>query len=329
VTFKNQFCLLYKMASRPIHVIEFWHYLAGKKPEEIAVHIEPRKIITLSDDYPNLEHILLDVPEGIPGDVDATWQSALEANPQMTNNLKPVIRTISDDGTRYSAAMSSYKNSLWMKKRLSQYSEQIQQQIADILAFFNIGLVTMTSDGFVLLEQRPENVTAGGMLLNYPCGYLTATDTTLADPVNAQCIGELGFPAYVNGMLDPRIQCINSLGMQRESDEWTPNLVFLMKLNIPFAEVRPTKETKKIIGWPYDDIIERTAKAYSPTIKGAVSGKLVPNAIAMLALAVRHISGERAYQTLCCRLSQAAHVKGYNLIEREYAPSTNPFKQSS
>lgn len=143
------------------------------------------------------------------------------------------------------------------------------------------------------------------------------------------------FPGMPHGdieILHPYIDDINavcSIGMQRESDEWSTNYVFLIKLSMSLSDVRPTRETKKIIGWPIYEIAERAAASYSPTIKGDVSGKLVPNTVGMLALYILAEYGQDAYTKFMKKMNQEMQTQGYAIQIIEYNPSNCPFRKSS
>lgn len=315
------------------HILEFWSYLSGLAPRHIAVQ-QKNILYCLEEDssFPEIERGTCFSPteiiDAIQKDVEKTWQEGLQANPRMSNNLKPNILRISDDGRTIEAAFATYKTSFWIKKRLSSYSPVVQESIADQFPFFNIGMVTVTADDQILLEQRPLNVTAGGMLLNYPCGYLSRGEQTLEDTVNAQAQGELGFAVLGANAREGVVTNISSLGMQRESDEWTPNYTFLMRLNIPASQVTPTKKTKHIVPAPADpeQLIAYLAERYSATIKGDVAGKLVPNATGMLALYVRSIGGEQTYGNLIDRLTETAQTQKYALRTVDYTKQTNRFR---
>jgi len=310
------------------HVFEFWPHLSGKQPREVAVSIED-VVHSLNAEFPEMPHKEIAILEPYLEDIEAVWQQGIAANPRKTSQLKPIVKGISPDGSHIYTALSTYKLSYWMKLKLSTLPFEVQRQLANQFCILNIGAVTVTREGYILLEQRPENVTAGGMLLSYPCGYLTRSDKTLEDPVNAQSVGELGFPLVRNGVLDTQVQNITAIGMQRESDEWSTNYVFIVQLDIPFSGVRPTKETKTIIGWPKDEIVERAVAAYSPSIKGSTKGRLVPNTVGMLGLYILAQQGRTQFDAFMGKIREEGRTRGYAVQITEYTATTCPFKQSS
>lgn len=321
-----------------VHRMEFWHYLASGSAQAVLphdIHIQQSDSLVCLEqtlDFPEVQkEEPLVVARSIPEEVERTWAEGLANNPKLKNNLKPNIRRISPDGKSIDAVFATYKTSFWLKNCLSNYPFEVQEQIARQFPFFNIGIVTVTSDAMILLERRPDGVTAPRMLLTYPCGYLSRGEKTLADTVNAQAKAELGFVVFgEDGQRLPHVRYIHSIGMQRESDEWTPNYTFVMYLDIPASVVKPTKETKEIVHFPAADserLIEEIAKAYSPTIKGPdARGKLVPNAVGMLALYLKTVFVESEYQNLLDTLSHVARKNGHELEVVEYTPQTNPFR---
>ena len=322
-----------KVSIMRIHRMEFWPYMNGNEPRD--VHIEAlRRLVHLERDLSGIDTTGFEVseysiPDRIREDVEDVWEAGRAENPRLTNNPKPVIKIISPDGRLCTTWAATYKTSYWLKTRLSEQPPEDQELYAHLFPFFNIGTVTLTSDGYIALEQRPEGVTAPGMLLTYPCGYVETHHTTLAETMNDEAEGELGFP-LLDAAGEPLLhtQALYTLGFQRESDEWNPNYVFVLGLTHPSTHLRPTRETRKISYLPDDPakLAEAIPDLYSPSIKGEVRGKLVPNATAMLALYIREREGERAFGNLMDRLSHEAKKEGYQLEVRNYTPATNPFQ---
>ncbi|MFA6888210.1 MAG: hypothetical protein WC254_01820 [Candidatus Woesearchaeota archaeon] len=320
--------LLRQLSHQP-HIFEFWPDLSGREPREVTVSID-NMVYAGEEEFPDMPHGEIEVLRPYLNEINALWQQGLAVNPRMSSQLKPVLKRISSEGDQLETALSTYKISYWMKNKLSTLPLDLQRQLANEFCILNIGAVTVTSDGYVLLEQRPENVTAGGMLLSYPCGYLTRTDKTLEDPVITQSVGELGFAVVRDGVLDSRVKSIRSIGMQRESDEWSTNYVFLIKLGIPLSDVTPTKENKHIVGWPIDELVDRSVVTYSPTIKGEhVYGKLVPNTVGMLGLYILAEQGRAAFNTFIKQIGEEAKRNGYNLHPVQYNAFNCPFTQFS
>ena len=316
------------------HTLEFWNYFRGNAPWEVAVELSKEwsslEAMTEERAFDDLEYVEdLGIPSDIRPDVERVWSEGVAKNPRLSNNPKPNLRTLSADGKQCRASFATYKTSFWIKNRLSEQPMEVQRAIANLFPFFNIGVVTRTSDDYLLLEQRPDGVTAPQMLLTYPCGYLTRGERTLGDTLNAQGKAELGFyPIVREGLLDrTKVRRVCALGMQRESDEWTPNYTFLMELNIPYADIRPTKETKKVIALHAGpELLDEVVRLYAPSIKGDVRGKLVPNATGMLALYIKEIFGNGVYQNFLDRITEAGKRQGHKVEVCEYTPRTNPFK---
>ena len=253
---------------RRLHLMEFWPYLSGLGPEEVRIVLK-NELTALSPTalFQGLTTVVPAVatPE-IQADVVRVWDEGRAKNPKMSDNPKPNMQVISDDGRTIFGNFSNYQSSFWIKNRLTEHPLETQLAVARQFPFFNVGLVTVTSDDRLLVEQRPEGVTASGMLLTYPCGYASRGDVTLADVANSQFRGELSFHSlnadtpleHSDGrpirtaIRHPYVKSVSSIGMQRESDEWTPNYAFLMELSVPFSDVRPTKETKHILSLPAD-----------------------------------------------------------------------------
>ncbi len=318
-----------------VHLMEFWPYLCGLSPAQVQVtrlqnimgpgshRASPGNKLAGLATAP-AAGITLEMRE----DVEKTWEEARSKNPNLINNPKPMIISISRDGCAISTALSDYKTSFWIKTKLSSYSFGKQEAMAKQFPFLNIGLVTVTSDNKILMERRPEGFTAHKMLLNYPAGHANPEHKTLAYIVNSQCEGELGFSAFDGqGSYSKQMKRIYSIGMQRESCEWTPTYSFIAELTVPFASITPTKETRHISFLPADTsaLSDKIIELYSPACKGDVAGKLVPNAACMLASYVREVAGREKYGYLMARLAKAAKTVNYELKAIEYTPTTSPF----
>jgi hypothetical protein len=118
--------------------------------------------------------------------------------------------------------------------------------------------------------------------------------------------------------------------MQRESDEWSSNYTFLLRLNVPSDQIGSNKEVVRIKTFSADPdkLVDEVGKLYHHTTKGEdCRGKLVPNATGMLALYVRYIGSDITYGNLLDRLSEAAQRKESKLEIRDYSksPKINPF----
>ncbi len=314
------------------HTLEFWPYLSGLAPRDITT--SQKKIlycIERKPSFPNIQRGDCYLPwskmHDIQEDVERTWKQGIAANPSMTNVLKPSIQGISADGKTIQTAFGTSQTSFWIKRRLSSYSPLVQESIGDQFPFLNIGIVTVTADDQILLEQRPLNTTAGGMLLNYPCSYLNLAERTLEESIRAQAGAEIGVHILVSNAPEGVIRDITSLGIQRESNGWTPHYTFLMKLTVSAAEIRAAKKTKQITHAPADpeQLIAYIAERYSPTITGDAAQRLVPNATGMLASYLRSVGGERAYENLVDRLTETAKTLGYALRTVDYTAEKNRF----
>jgi len=311
--------------------MEFWPYISGIMPQDMRIELKSEFASLYRS--PSFAGPTAMIPEGITSEIqqDAArvWEEGRAKNPQLSNSLKPIISSISDGGRVIRASLSDYQSSFWIKNKLNSYAFETQANIAGQFPFLNVGLITLTSDGKLLIEQRPEGFTASEMLLNYPCGYASNGDRTLADVVDSQCEGELGFDtSATDEAYGTIVKSISAIGMQRESAEWTPNYVFVMRLNIPYAKIKPTRETKHLLAFPADPrrLADSVVELYSPATKGNVKGKLIPNATGMLALYIRKTAGESEFLKLVDGLIGAASRQGHELKLKQYTPKTNPFQ---
>ncbi|MFA4887568.1 MAG: hypothetical protein WC595_05110 [Candidatus Nanoarchaeia archaeon] len=313
------------------HLIEFWPYLT-ENPERIRLEIDPTFVKVGSEEVPaGLEEVVVEgLTPAMRSDADQLWSEGLLKNSKMTNGSKVVIKNIPEDGGSVRLHNSNYKSSFWLKKRASEYPFEAQRELARYFAILNIGMVSVTSDDLILMQQRPDNVTAPLMLLTYPAGFAEKEHKTVADTVNEESDEEMGFPILdAQGKLYSKIKSLTPLGLQRESDEWTPSYVYTVKLNVPRSEIGKTEEVKNIVTLPADPhcLIEAIVEKYSPTTKGdEVRNRLVPNATGMLALYIRSVAGEQGYVNLVDKLTEVSKKQGRTLEMRNYTVLTNPFR---
>ncbi len=316
------------------HIIEFWPYF-GKSPNEIKINTLEELICLgrINDEQSNFENKKLVEYEYLEEDVEKTWKTAYIKNPRMHNSLMLNIKNIWDDGDALITNLSNYKTCFWLKKKLSLLPMEKQEELSKKFASLNIGLIVVTSDNYILIEQRPENVPAPLMFLNYPCGNAEIGNKTLADTLSLESSGELGFDIFDSQKMPlPFVKKIYSLGLERESDEWTPCYAFVAHLDLPINKIKPNNEIRRIVKFPAEPelLADYIQKLYSPTAKNSeidIKEKLVPNATAMLSLYVRNSGGDELYQELNEKLSDTAKSDyDYELEIREYSSETNPFR---
>ena len=316
------------------HIIEFWPYL-GKNPSEIKINTLEELVCLGRVNYEqsHLENKKLKEYENLKEDVEKTWEDAYIKNPRMHNSLMLNIKNIADDGDTLMTNLSNYKTCFWLKKKLSLLPMEKQEELSKKFALLNIGLIVVTADNYILIEQRPENVPAPLMFLNYPCGNAEIGNKTLADSLNLESSGELGFDIFDSVKMPlPFVKNIYSLGLERESDEWTPCYTFVAHLDFPINKIKPNNEIRRIVKFPAEpeELANYIVRFYSPTAKNReidIKERLVPNATAMLSLYVKDSGGNGLYQELNKRLSDTAIEKyGYEFEIREYTEKTNPFK---
>ena len=298
------------------HTIEFWPYVRGFKPEEAELYYLDRTFY-LQDQF--LQRLDLEK------DAKYAWRNALKNNPNMKNNIISVIRRIENGGKRITVERSEYSIYYWIKTELSYKNEPIQEKVANRFPFATIMSIITTADGFLILKKRPANVPAETMILPYPYSHIDENQQTLADIVNLQFKNELGFDIYDKN----RINNIESIGMARESDEYTPAIVFHADTKMSSDEIKPVKNTKEIKRIQYNlknQLIDRIAGMYTPTVKiPDKENKLVPNGTTSLALFVREFYGEKSYERLITKLTESAKGFNVNLKTVDYNSSNSPF----
>jgi len=304
-----------------VHLIEIWPYARLLSPSEIKVNLseEPSTLLNGSGFLGELE-------SRIRKDVESNWEMFKRQDPSAENSPKIAVKSISDGGRTIEAHLSDYKTSLWIKQRLSSMPEHIRQSIADKFPILSVGVVSVTLDGYVLLEERPCYQTSPHMLLNYPCGYAEKHHKTLADAVEQEFKEEIGQPVFDGGQLVCKE--LYSLGVVRESSESSPNYVFMAKLSSIFSEIKTNSEISNIVRWPaYPDwLADHIILSYSPSAQDGAEGKLNPNSAAMLALYLKESAGSTYYSGFIERLKKEAEKKGSSLELKEYTSKTSPFR---
>tara|TARA_Y100000310_G_scaffold323579_1_gene384184 strand:+ start:6984 stop:7928 length:945 start_codon:yes stop_codon:yes gene_type:complete len=310
------------------HTFEFWSYLNYLSPEEIFLQDLPG---SSSLEESELEVKIKGSDVSLGERVLQDWGNAMEVNPQMTNKKTSILRTISPDGREIKRCDSDYMSAFWIKKNLPEVDVSQQREfIRNKFSPLGLGVVTITSDGYVLIEKRPPNVAAPGMLLAYPCGGIDERQENLVGAVNSEFRGELGFEAFDDeNRLNDNIGNIYSLGIIRESAENIPLYTFFASINKPSTEIKSTKEIKQVFLFPANPrkLVDELPRLYSPRVTGeGIEGMCVPNTLAMIGLYVKDKGGERLFGEYMDRISQTAETQGIEIDTIEHTPRTNPFQ---
>lgn len=254
-------------------------------------------------------------------EVEEFWSK----NPDLLNTPLPIINGIHEKGEKIDTATSTYKTSIWLKRNLGGYDFHTQEVLANNFPFLTVGVVTKTKDDRILVEQRRRD--ASSLWLTYPCGYVRRAEEDLSGTIRAQSMGELGFDLTEEPGSD-----IRSLGMIRESCEWTPVYTFLADTKKTFAEINPTKEVQHVGSLPADptELMRSLQASFSPILFSEWDHSLIPNASGMLALYIRHVAGEDKFQELVDSFGfQSTYgVPNYGITDfdlMEYGEDDSPF----